>query len=338
MTLFALPILILLMVSAIILLAFKRWKLASSLALVVLMLNWYWQVCPLHLYSGEEPTSRTFRVVTYNIYPDADTTDMHYWQDKMMQQIRVLNPDILCFQEFDPVRLADLEDSICKYYNYTDEIKKERSYIRRRLYSRYPMYNIKRYNPVTTLDTTAFDASYYKSIKMHNIYQPFYSADVALPSGDSVTVFSCHLQSNGYSTIRRSMKQTNSWLSGIPKYYNAVTTALDIRLWEAKELRMVLDSIGNNNPVIIAGDMNDFNSSPTLRTIMGVDFYDAWWKRGCGLGLTFYGQGLMLRLDHVLYNKCLEPTNIVIGDSKLSDHRPIITDFIIIEDKIKDKQ
>lgn len=317
------------MVSAIILLAFGRWKQALSLAVVVLILNWYWQVCPMHLFSGEEPTDKTFRVVTYNIYPQVDSTQYEQWQRDMLEEIKQLHPDILCTQEFRNKDLSSFEEELCKHFSYTEEMTTERKNIKWRLYSHFPMTNITCYKPTEELDTTDIVPFLEKSIHTLSNRQPFYSADIHLPSGDSVTVFSCHLQSNGYSTIRRSMKENDSWFSGIGRYHDAIRSAGKIRLWEAQNLRHVLDSIGNNHPIIVAGDMNDFNRSATLSTIQGNLLNDAWWKGGCGLGFSYSGFGLHLRLDHVLFNEKLHLRNVEVGRSELSDHRPIIADFTI---------
>lgn len=319
------------MVSGIILLVFKRWKLASALAVVVLLLNWYWQVCPMHFFFGEESTDKTFRVVTYNIYPQVDSTQYDQWQRDMLDEIKRLHPDILCLQEFKYTDMAWLEEELCKHFSYTEEMRIERKYIKWRLYSHYPMTNITRYKPTEDLDTTDIASSFDKSIRTHTIRQPFYSADIHLPNGDSVTVFSCHLQSNGYSTIRISMKESESWIDGLGRYKEAITSANKLRLWQAQNLRHALDSIGNDRPIIVAGDMNDFNQSESLTTIQGNNLQDAWWKGGKGLGLTYSGFGLHLRLDHILYNERLQLQQIKVGSSELSDHRPLIADFIISE-------
>lgn len=321
------------MVSAIILLAFKRWKLASALVVVVLLLNWYWQVCPMNFFYDEEPTDKTFRVVTYNIYPQVDSTQYDQWQRDMLEEINRLHPDVLCLQEFKHTDMAWLEDELCKHFSYTEEMRKERRHIKWRLYSHYPMTNITRYKPTEELDTTDIVSSFDKSIRTHTIRQPFYSADIHLPNGDSVTVFSCHLQSNGYSTIRRSMKESESWIGGLGRYKEAITSANQLRYWEAQNLRKVLDSIGNDHPIIVAGDMNDFNQSESLTTIQGGNLQDAWRKGGRGLGLTYSGFGLHLRLDHILYNERLQLQQIEVGSSELSDHRPLIADFNIEENR-----
>lgn len=329
MTLFALPILVLLIVSVIILLAFKRCKLASAFVVVVLLLNWYWQVCPIHFFYGEEPTDNTFRVVTYNIYPQVDSTQYNQWQRDMLAEIKRLHPDILSLQEFKRNEMSWLEEELCKHFSYTEEMRMERKDVKWRLYSMYPMTNITRYKPAEELDTTDIASTFDKSIRICNVSQPFNSADIHLPSGDKVIVFNCHLQSNGYSTIRRSMKDGEYWVDGICKYKEAIMSANKLRLWEAKNLRHVLDSIGCDHPIIVAGDMNDFNQSESLATIQHDNLYDAWWKGGSGLGFTYSGFGLKLRLDHILYNEKLQLQQVEVGSSELSDHRPLVADFII---------
>lgn len=331
MTLFALPILILLMVSAIILLAFKRWKLASAFVVVVLMFNWYWQVCPIHFLYREEPTDQTFRVVTYNIYPQVDSTKYEQWQRDMLEEIKRLHPDILCLQEFKDKDMGWLEEELSKYFNYSDDKASLCRYIKRKLYSRYPIDNPKVYSASIPIDTTEQSNQYKYTAERRTLRQPYCSANILLPNGDRVTVFSCHLQSNGYSTIRRSMKENEAWISGTGRYIEAITSANKLRLWEAKNLRQVLDSTGNDYPIIVAGDMNDFNQSESLATIQGGNLCDAWWKGGKGLGLTYSGFGLQFRLDHILYNERLQLKQIEVGTSELSDHRPLIADFLISE-------
>lgn len=334
MTLFALPILIFLTVSTIILLAFKRWKLASALVVVVLLLNWYWQVCPLHFFSDEEPSEKTFRVVTYNIFPQVDSTQYDQWQRDMLEEIKRLHPDVLCLQEFSFRYFKWLESELCNYFSYSEEMKTEQKQIKWCLYSRFPMSNIRRYKPTIELIESDIEKSFDKSIHIHNSKQPFYSSDILLPNGEYITVFCCHLQSNGYSTIRRSMKENESWISGVERYKAAIRSAEKLRLWESSNLRLSLDSVGNKHPIIVAGDMNDFNRSESLTTIQGNNLQDAWWKGGRGLGLTYSGFGLHLRLDHILFNEKLQLQQIQVGRTELSDHRPLIADFTL---EIKNK-
>lgn len=281
----------------------------------------------MHFFYGEEPNDKTFRMVTYNIYPQVDSTQYDQWQREMLEEIKRLHPDILCLQEFSYRNFKWLESELCNYFSYTEEMKIERKKIKWSLYSRFPMSNIKRYKPTIELTDSDIGKTFEQSIQIHNSKQPFYSSDILLPDGEYVTVFCCHLQSNGYSTIRRSMKENESWFSGLGRYYAAIKSAEKLRLWESSNLRLSLDSLGDKYPIIVAGDMNDFNQSESLTTIQGNNFFDAWWKGGDGLGITYSGFGLHLRLDHILFNERLRLQQIHVGTSALSDHRPLIADF-----------
>lgn len=331
MTLFATPLLIFLVLIDLIVIFFKKWKVAICIAVFAFLFNLYWQIYPFHL-KTRVSHDKTFRVVTYNIYPQVDSTEYDTWQRQMFSEIKSLQPDILCLQEFPHREMGRLEENLCQYFSYTQEMESERRHLKWRLYSRYPMSNIKRYKPTEDLDTTNMSSTFNKSIRIHQIRQPYYSADVHLPTGDSVTVFSCHLQSNGYSTIRRSMGGEGSWFKGIDRYYDAIQSSGKLRIWEAKNLRTQIDSIGANHPIIIAGDFNDLNRSETLAIIQGNTLYDAWWNGGNGFGFTYSGYGLHFRLDHILYNVKLKLIDIKVENSTLSDHSPLIAEFSLDND------
>lgn len=224
MALLALPILILLLLLTVILLFLRRWKLAAITFTALLLHNWYWQVCPLHFFSDEAPSGETFRVVTYNIYPQVDSTQYVQWQMDMLEEIKRLHPDILCLQEFRNPEMEWLENELCKYYSYTDEMVFDRRLIKWLLYTRFPVSQMTRYKPISEFDTIGIDTTFNRSIRNNYVRQPFYSANIHLPSGDSLTVFSCHLQSNGYSSIRRTMSDEETWFDGIGRYFDAIQT------------------------------------------------------------------------------------------------------------------
>ena len=56
---------------------------------------------------------------------------------------------------------------------------------------------------------------------------------------------------------------------------------------------------------------------------------DAWWDGGFGLGNTFGGVFWGLRIDHILYSSGLELADVKHGHTGLSDHRALISSFII---------
>lgn len=329
MALFTLPILVLLLLLVVILLLFKRWKLATITFTALLLHNWYWQVCPIHVFKTPIDNNRqTIRVVTYNIYPQVDSTQYDRWQKDMIAEIKRLNADILLLQEFDYLKFPWLESEIKKIYNISDEEFERQRVLRGRIYSRYPITSIRKYAPTVQMDTLSFGEKYKKTIQSRNITQPFISAVVHLNAQDSIVVFNCHLQSCGYSSIRQEMGASKSWISGIGNYIEAIDHADVIRQWEARNIRHYVDSFCSNKPLIIAGDFNDFNASECLNIIQGADLSDAWWRGGTGLGLTYYGYNLTFRLDHILYRESkLQLINVEVNNSELSDHRAMIADF-----------
>lgn len=54
---------------------------------------------------------------------------------------------------------------------------------------------------------------------------------------------------------------------------------------------------------------------------------DAWSEGGRGLGWTYFGWHLRLRLDHILYSNELELVDVKVVDSDLSDHKPLMARF-----------
>lgn len=137
------------------------------------------------------------------------------------------------------------------------------------------MSNTRRYKPTIELTESDIEKTFDKSIQIHNSKQPFYSSDILLPNGEYVTVFSCPLQSNGYSAIRRSMKDSELWISGLERYKAAIMSAEMLRLWESSNLRLSLDSIGNKHPIIVAIDMNGFSKSKCFNTLQDNSLLDA---------------------------------------------------------------
>lgn len=270
-----------------------------------------------------------FRVVTYNVCPPDSVTEQ--WEHEFLEQIECLHPDVLCLQEIHNTKSSVIETGLNSYFGYSQEIISNNRYLKWQLYSYYPMSYPTIYQPSIPIDTVGFSDELKYTVERQTIRQPYCTADIHLPNGDILTIFSCHLQSNGYSTIRRSMKAHENWFDGLELYIDAIKSANKLRVWEAQNLRQILDSIGNERPVIVAGDMNDFNRSDCLSTIQSSTLHDAWWDKGCGFGFTYSGFGLHLRLDHILYNERLSLQHVQVVTSGLSDHKPLVADFIIRE-------
>ena len=88
--------------------------------------------------------------------------------------------------------------------------------------------------------------------------------------------------------------------------------------------------IGENWPVIVFGDMNDVSGSYAINRLKEAGLKDAWWEKGCGYGATFHGNGLLLRIDHVMFDEeKLQLTSVKVIESDYSDHNAVVARFSI---------
>ena len=137
---------------------------------------------------------------------------------------------------------------------------------------------------------------------------------------DSVQIFGLHLASNHYdgSTIEEELQNDTS---SYDKYKDAQERRCIQAHW-TKEA-----ALKSRHPVIIMGDMNDFNRSAPLDTFTTNGFKGAWWEGGNGYGHTFHAGWMRLRIDHILHSEKLELKSIKVIDTNLSDHNPVVAGF-----------
>ena len=103
------------------------------------------------------------------------------------------------------------------------------------------------------------------------------------------------------------------------------------RLGQARALAHDLRS--SAQPLIVAGDLNAPESSPVIRTLLGVGLRDAFSSAGRGHGYT-YGHALrlgfsFLRIDHILVSPQIGIADCFVGHPDASDHRPVIADLLL---------
>lgn len=149
-----------------------------------------------------------------------------------------------------------------------------------------------------------------------------------------MVLYLCHLESNNYlNEVEDSTLIFHPQL----RYYETLLRAYQngsmVRELEADALQEAIEK--EKLPVIVIGDFNDFYPSYTLDRLVSGNpglLKCAWWEGGFGLGNTFGGSILGLRIDHILYGKGVEISNIKLGDFGMSDHRAVIGDFCLSQD------
>jgi endonuclease/exonuclease/phosphatase family metal-dependent hydrolase len=81
-------------------------------------------------------------------------------------------------------------------------------------------------------------------------------------------------------------------------------------------------------PTIVCGDFNDTPVSYTYHKIKG-NLNDAFMEAGSGIGNTYVGNFPSYRIDYFLYSNDFKVKNYKVPHIKLSDHYPIVCEFII---------
>lgn len=295
------------------------------------LLNYRYKFFPINFII---PASKpSFRIMTYNIAANDSTNFTQTFQDSLLTEIKLHNPDILCLQEISFTNLKRIKPQLDSIYGSCDTLKGDNQLWRLRFYSHYPLRNFRRHHCEGMIDTTGFSSREIKLYHHLNRQMPIMSAEFEIQPGKWITIFSGHLRSSAYSTARRSMKENSHWWDGVPLYLRNYKIGKRIRDYQARNVRRFIDEArAEGKTVIVAGDLNDWCGSTTLNTLMGEGdnaLKDAWWEGGNGFGFTYQGWHLRLRLDHILYGDGLELQNVKVIDSDLSDHRPLVADFLI---------
>lgn len=281
-----------------------------------------------------EKTKNSFSIMTFNVNATDSIKFTQAFQDSLLAEIRRQKPDIICFQELSDKNLQKIKPQLNRMFGPCAELDGKAVEVHRcKFYSKLQMRNFKRYHCEGTVDSLDLDSVELKDYRQMKLQMGVMSAEFEVMPGRWITLFSGHLRSSAYSTARRSMSKDSYWWDGIPLYYRNYIVGKRIRDYQAQNVRRFVDEArAEGKIVILAGDLNDWCGSTSLKTLMGKDgnaLKDAWWEGGNGFGFTYQGWHLRLRLDHILYSDGLELQNVKVVDSELSDHRPLVAGFCL---------
>lgn len=277
-----------------------------------------------------ETNDSTFSIMTFNL--DAGDS-LHFLSDKQERLIALIEkekPSILCLQELSFDNHDKLKPFLEKTYGKCDSLSYADGKWRFLFYSRFSIRNFKRLSCDEDMNTTGFDGKLISEYEMRKKQMPIMSAEFEVVSGRWITLYSGYMRSSAYSTARRSMEKDVSWIEGIPLYYRNYRNGKRIRDYEARCVRSYIEqTMSEGNPVIVAGDLNDWCGSDCLDMLMygdddGCELTDAWNEKGRGWGFTYSGWHMRLTLDHILYSKDFELLDVKVVDTDISDHRPLM--------------
>ncbi|MFO7617183.1 MAG: endonuclease/exonuclease/phosphatase family protein [Bacteroidales bacterium] len=255
------------------------------------------------------------RVMTYNVR----LFDLYNWSGNenaasdIIDLIRKNDPDILCLQEMliqekGPFSLDGLKEQLGQmpysHFDFYDVNPKRRHGLA--IFSKYPI-----------LGTGGEHFSGSRNMMTY--------ADLSIGT-QKVRVFNNHLESthferNEFELIdMRGAIETKITREKVNVIVDRMKQAYRRRASQADLLnRKINDS---PYPVIVCGDFNDAPVSyATFQVRRGL--HDAFRSGGRGMGVTFPGMIIPLRIDYILHDKAFRSGSFQTGKVGFSDHRPV---------------
>jgi len=274
---------------------------------------------PKPMPSAEQLRDSSFTLLEYNAL-HFRKYDQDYGTDTINRTVSYIlrqDPDVACIPELlvlraNPnIRLTQLQvDSLLDRYPYHCIDTAGNSVL-----SKFPLRPIR----LTVPDSFNGDLAAYR-MYIHGV---------------KFTLFAVHMTSIGLSNDDKELFQALTGLNAIGEFEKVrhqligkLSVAYRYRAQQARILRDFIDCQGEGN-VIVAGDFNDVPGCYALRTIMGDDFKSVYSEVGSGPAITYYGNRFYFRIDHILYRGDLRPLWVRIDYEKLSDHYPMMTQFLI---------
>lgn len=143
----------------------------------------------------------------------------------------------------------------------------------------------------------------------------------------TLTVFNTHLLTPRHSLV--ALRRTGGLAKGLLEGNAAQRLEQAARL--ARDLRR------EKGPVLLAGDLNAPTQSLVCRQLFRAGLRDSFADGGRGYGYTF-GHSLrlrhsFLRIDHILVSRHWRVLRCWTGAADGSDHRPVITDLLLEEER-----
>ena len=258
-------------------------------------------------------------VMTWNVHcpRGADSTR----QRKIAELIIKTDADFVLLNEYCQDSCTIVDSILKKEYPYTEEALSHKScgdiyYSKGELKNSGNFYIrlLKRFQPALGGE------SYPDSLRGRS---PLAIAATISVGGDTVRIYGMHFMNNNCSGISDVSEYSST--ESIRELYRHYKKAQSRRLFEAYWLKEAAAEV--ECPVIVMGDMNDFNCSAPLDTLTSCGLRDSWWEGGNGYGATYHAGWVRLRIDHILHSDKLKLETVKVIDTDLSDHNPVVAGF-----------
>jgi endonuclease/exonuclease/phosphatase family metal-dependent hydrolase len=276
--------------------------------------------------SGEE----RFSMLSYNVR----LLDLYKWnsdkdtRDKMIAYFKKKNPTILCLQEFYSANNS-------KGINNIEAIQQACGYT---YVSECNMHVTKRgkwgsvifsHLPIVSSENYEID------VQGSNLLQ---RVDV-VKNADTISVFNVHLKSNRFTNTESDLVNKGDIQhmsdSTIQQSKSIVQKLHDNSINRGLEADIISTIVAQSEyPVLICGDLNDIPISYVYFKIRN-QLRDGFLEKGFGLGSTYRNRIPVLRIDYIFHDPRLQIHGFETGDLPFSDHEPLMANFSILRDELK---
>lgn len=307
----------------------RKYIFGIILVTILVLLNNHFYFFALNVIEPSDEGS--FRIMTYNTNGvSGDYKDTVFVND-FLDKLDSIHPHVLVLQEMRVPYSSILCDELQNKYPYNSlSVLSNRKYEDRKVACLFSLYPIKSFFRLA-YNEEKIDSIYDANMVPDSIRRPshadIYNAVLNIDNRETL-VIGCYMKTNNYSKHR--LEHPESWLDGLDDYFNGYDLGSAIRTLGAK---MIRDSIAKYNlPTIVCGDMNDFQFSTAVKTIMDDDLKNVWWERGFGYGMTYDNYHLKIRIDHILISKEFDVASVTVPHLRFSDHYPIVADLKFVDE------
>lgn len=234
-------------------------------------------------------------------------------QEMIAESIKKYNPDIVCLQE---VLFKDRE-----------KLRKMLPEYGSRAYHLFPS----RWGGYGNLILSKFPIANAEKITFGQSRNLCLYADIVI-GADTVRVYNNHLESNRISltTLIKKIRDKNSSYEEvgeqIKQAHSKVRHSVILR---SKQVNAVYRNVEQSPyPSIVCGDLNDTPMSYTYNKL-AEGKKDTFKESGKGFGASYSTLWPLLRIDYVFLPENFEPLSHKTERIELSDHYPVITQFLI---------
>ena len=279
----------------------KYWIYVSilfAILFVTTFFNWKFEVIAFNPF-WEEGESE-LKVMTWNVHCSSGADQIR--QKKIAKLILKEDADLVLLNEFNLDSCLVIDSLLNMHYPYRNDANAK-------IKSGDIFYS----------KTQLLESDKFKKVIDNCIYSKLFIGK------DSLYILGCHLPGNNHEG-QIEIDDADS-LRRVKTFWGHYRNAQEKRKDKAQFLKKTIQE--STLPMIVLGDMNDFDASAPMDSLKEAGMKNAWWEGGFGYGATYHEGWLRLRIDHIYYNEKLKLMDVKVVKTDLSDHNILIADFSI---------